>query len=735
MFPFHLPNLDTNRRKFMRHLSTKRFWIPLLMSKLMGEDLKPFELPPWDNTSLPSTNMPSNDTRTEDPLEAGDVLYTKEQAQGQHDYLAEMCSKCRNSSQSEKVLRRQKRQFLRAAKKWEKFPIPIRFDTVSLGEGIIHADTTIRYGAAWISEHTCVDFTFDETNDRDGIEIIYNGDPTICGNSKLGRVGGWQHLSINCGEMYTGAHELLHALGVQHEDQRFDRDRYIKMNPLSKEFLHSTKDDGFPYDYGSIMHYPPNIKNHAYDKISLNRFYQQSMGQTDKPSFRDYAVINHAYCEGKCGPEFWCKNGGYPNPRFCSECECPWGYEGNHCENLQRDFNCNYKMEGNRELEADWQTRTLDTLIHCWSEKCVCVWRITPKEGKKLRIQLKRLEIEDTQCSHRPCQKSFIEINFRKDKRARGARFCCPDAIALVSPAQNWIEAEEAGTDIIISTSLAYWHKPVVLVLTYETDGAKIVAAEDCPDPRELFFKERNPGGSVSCHKPEDTNKDIPCSRAAIPFNCDAFNPGYFAWINGYRTNKTVITMECFKREDNPTSYWGYWANKTQDPIHIDDIQCVKYVREPKFKSAEVEDSAKVEDSFKNANGSTVYMGYKNPGGSVSCHKPEDTNKDIPCSRAAIPFNCDAFNPGYFAWINGYRTNKTVITMECFKREDNPTSYWGYWANKTQDPIHIDDIQCVKYVREPKFKSAEVEDSAKVEDSFKNANGSTVYMGYKYVRP
>ncbi|KAI3418697.1 hypothetical protein GPALN_007805 [Globodera pallida] len=562
------------------------------------EDLKPFELPPWDNT-------------TEDPLEAGDVLYTKEQAQGQHDYLAEMCSKCRNSSQSEKVLRRQKRQFLRAATKWIKFPIPIRFDTVSLGEGIIHADTTVRYGAAWISEHTCVDFTFDETNDRDGIEIIYNGDPTICGNSKLGRVGGWQHLSINCGEMYTGAHELLHALGVQHEDQRFDRDRYIKMNPLSKEFLHYTKDDGFPYDYGSIMHYPPNIKNHAYDKISLNRFYQQSMGQTDKPSFRDYAVINHAYCEGKCGPEFWCKNGGYPNPRFCSECECPWGYEGNHCENLQRDLECKYKMEGNRELEADWQTRTLDTLIHCWSEKCVCVWRITPKEGKKLRIQLKRLEIEDSQCSHRPCQKSFIEINFRKDKRARGARFCCPDAIALVSPAQNWIEAEEAGTDIIISTSLAYWHKPVVLVLTYETDGAKIVAAEDCPDPRELFFKERNPGGSVSCHKPEDTNKDIPCSRAAIPFNCDAFNPGYFAWINGYRTNKTVITMECFKREDNPTSYWGYWANKTQDPIHIDDIQCVKYVREPKFKSAEVEDSAKVEDTFKNANGSTVYMGYK----------------------------------------------------------------------------------------------------------------------------
>ncbi|KAI3408206.1 hypothetical protein GPALN_012052 [Globodera pallida] len=31
--------------------------------------------------------------------------------------------------------------------------------------------------------------------------------------------------------------------------------------------------------------------------------------------------------------------------------------------------------------------------------------------------------------------------------------------------------------------------------------------------------------------------------------------------------------------------------------------------------------------------------------------------------------------------------------IECFKREDNPTSYWGYWEDTDQDPIHIDDIQ------------------------------------------
>uniref|UniRef100_A0A914I3Q1 Metalloendopeptidase n=1 Tax=Globodera rostochiensis TaxID=31243 RepID=A0A914I3Q1_GLORO len=573
------------------------------------EDLKPFMRPPWDNTSLPSTKMPSNDTRTKDPLEAGDVLYTKDQAQKQYDYYVEMCSKCRNSS-SEKVPGRQKRQHL-FSKQW-KSPIPIRYDPVSLGDLIIHATATIGLGAAQISEHTCIDFTFDETDGPIGIQIIDNGKRDRCGDSSIGQRGGWQELSINCEDMATGVHELLHALGLAHENERVDSYKYIKLNPLSKEWLHHTKNYEFPYDYGSIMHYPPVISDfNSYDKISHNRFYQQSMGQREKPSFKDYAIINVIYCNNTCGPEYSCKNGGYPNPRHCMECFCPWGYGGAHCEELQNDIDCKYKMVIERELEADWQTRTLAELMYCWSDRCVCNWRITPKDGKKLRIQLKRLEIE-SQCSHMPCHKSYIEINFRKDKRARGARLCCPEAISQMSPSQNWIEAEEPGTDIIISTSLEYTRGAIQFELTYETDGAKILSSEECPDPRELFSKERNPGGGVSClDSPKETSKDLPCPRRSVSLKCASFKPDYHAWINGHPTNKTEVTMQCFKREDNPTSYWGYWANKTLDPVHIDDIQCVKYFREPRFKSAEVEDSAKVEDSFKNTNGSTVYMGFK----------------------------------------------------------------------------------------------------------------------------
>ncbi|KAI3408287.1 hypothetical protein GPALN_011921 [Globodera pallida] len=551
------------------------------------EDLKPFTRPPWDNMSFPSTKMSSNDKRTKDPLEADDVIYTKDQAQGQQDYFVEMCAKCRNSSLGKKP-RRQKRQHMRNVKIWTKFPIPIKFDTVSLGDKISFAIATISRGVAWISEKTCVDFTFDETNDTKGIQIVDNGKRDRCGDSFMGQFKGWQELSLNCEQMYNGAHELLHALGLQHEHQRRDAYSYIKLNPFDKENAQWTANYGFPYDYGSIMHYPPIMSDHnSYDKITLNRFYQQTIGQTEKPSFKDLAIINYMYCRHKCDDENLCQNGGYPNPRLCTECFCPEGYGGNHCEELQENVECKYKMDGNRELEADWQTRTLDTEIFCSSKKCICIWRITPKDGKKLRIQLKRLEIE-SQCSHMPCQKSYAKSI---SKRTKGLEV------------QDFVARKQLPKwpHIIISARLRYSRGPVKFELTYETDGGKILPSDQCSDPRGLFIQERNPGRSVACVDNMDKpTKEIPCSRRQTFYLC--LTPNHYTTVNGHQTNKTRILLECFKREDNPTSYWGYWENKNQDPIHIDDMQCVKYIKPKLFKSAEVE------DAFENANGKIGYM-------------------------------------------------------------------------------------------------------------------------------
>ncbi|XP_075044211.1 embryonic protein UVS.2-like isoform X2 [Mixophyes fleayi] len=83
--------------------------------------------------------------------------------------------------------------------------------------------------------------------------------------SYIGRVGGAQDLSLmKTGCLHWGIiqHELLHALGFQHEQCRSDRDKYIRINwgniNQDKErnfYKMSTQNLGVPYDYLSVLHY------------------------------------------------------------------------------------------------------------------------------------------------------------------------------------------------------------------------------------------------------------------------------------------------------------------------------------------------------------------------------------------------------------------------------------------------------------------------------------------------
>lgn len=86
----------------------------------------------------------------------------------------------------------------------------------------------------------------------------------IC-NSYVGMIGGKQDLNLGagCHTKGTAIHEILHALGIAHEQSRADRDSYINIHwdniTAGKESNFQMSSSSYAphgtYDYQSIMHY------------------------------------------------------------------------------------------------------------------------------------------------------------------------------------------------------------------------------------------------------------------------------------------------------------------------------------------------------------------------------------------------------------------------------------------------------------------------------------------------
>ncbi|XP_075326316.1 high choriolytic enzyme 1-like isoform X3 [Odontesthes bonariensis] len=125
--------------------------------------------------------------------------------------------------------------------------------------------------------------------------------------SALGRQGGTQELSLNRGGcMYGGIiqHELIHALGFQHEQTRSDRDNYVRINwgniiqQSAYNFKkHDTNNLNTPYNYSSIMHYGKTAFSIGYGKETITPIPNPNVpiGQRRGMSSWDIKRINLLY--------------------------------------------------------------------------------------------------------------------------------------------------------------------------------------------------------------------------------------------------------------------------------------------------------------------------------------------------------------------------------------------------------------------------------------------------------
>ncbi|KAM5138223.1 embryonic protein UVS.2-like [Mantella aurantiaca] len=152
---------------------------------------------------------------------------------------------------------------------------------------------------------TCVRF-IPRTTEKDYLDI----QPTDGCWSIVGRIGGSQNVSLPSSCLTHGPiqHELNHALGFFHEQNRSDRDNYVDI------FLNNAipgSQDNFKiydtlnleeYDYGSVMHYPRNAYsiNGILPTIVPKPNASVPIGQRYGLSTLDVSKINKLYDCGVC---------------------------------------------------------------------------------------------------------------------------------------------------------------------------------------------------------------------------------------------------------------------------------------------------------------------------------------------------------------------------------------------------------------------------------------------------
>ncbi|XP_062417974.1 low choriolytic enzyme-like [Pungitius pungitius] len=124
--------------------------------------------------------------------------------------------------------------------------------------------------------------------------------------SYVGRRGGKQVVSLaRSGCLYHGTvqHELLHALGFNHELTRSDRDNHIRVmlqnviSGMEHNFNKiATLNQGTPYDYGSVMQYHKYAfsKNNQPTMVPIPNA-NVSLGNAKEMSRNDIARLNTLY--------------------------------------------------------------------------------------------------------------------------------------------------------------------------------------------------------------------------------------------------------------------------------------------------------------------------------------------------------------------------------------------------------------------------------------------------------
>ncbi|XP_065350400.1 hatching enzyme 1.2 [Cloeon dipterum] len=195
-------------------------------------------------------------------------------------------------------------------KLWDNNTVPYVISPLYMADSYATIYTAIRT----LNFMTCVKFVPWDGKKKDFLLIWPIKYPKGCW-SYVGKYGGAQIVSLqppdekgpNClGGEGRALHELMHALGIFHEQSRADRDDFVKINlenvipQFRNNFDKQSRENttyAFEYDYDSIMHYGRSFFSVGKGKptITPKKDSKARLGQRRGLSKTDCLKINDLY--------------------------------------------------------------------------------------------------------------------------------------------------------------------------------------------------------------------------------------------------------------------------------------------------------------------------------------------------------------------------------------------------------------------------------------------------------
>nr|CAD2142132.1 unnamed protein product [Meloidogyne enterolobii] len=254
-----------------------------------------------------SVSTESDEGMTPSTISTGDFVFVG-------DMVFEKKSVADESSEEEGV---QKSVIRNMSRIWPNKQMPIRFHS-SVGR---RARRAVQTAINTLEGETCISFPkYDPYLHKNYMTIksTEEGCKTFVGFKE-----NQDHNQINlasgdpfCESSPSAIHEIMHSLGVYHEQNRYDRDEYIEVlfhnlmpDTVSQYYKQSRADletYGEPYDYGSIMHYEVRAGTmYGLPGFRVLRSYNEdAIGHAKVPSRIDLRKLNKLYgCPASYGSD------------------------------------------------------------------------------------------------------------------------------------------------------------------------------------------------------------------------------------------------------------------------------------------------------------------------------------------------------------------------------------------------------------------------------------------------